>query len=83
MRVATLRPPSCDRDPSQCRISSLGGTSTAVAWSPTYDGDGKRTDAGDPNIHIEEWRCGTCRKRWATSTRYDQTTIIKTWSEEG
>jgi hypothetical protein len=70
-----MKHPSCDRDPSECRIVSRGGSSTLLAWSPVYDGNGKRIDKGDPNTHTVEVSCGACGRQWTESTRYGETTI--------
>jgi YD repeat-containing protein len=70
-----MRHPSCTHDPSECRLSSSGGTSTAMAWFPTYDGNGNRIGRGDPNIHTSQVSCSTCRMAWIESTQYGETTI--------
>lgn len=70
-----MRPPSCDRDPSECRISPGMSTSTCLAWSPVYDGNGKRLDKGDPNWHTSSASCGVCGKRRSETTRFGVITV--------
>jgi hypothetical protein len=63
----------CSRD--DCSISTGSGVSTCVAWQPTYDRNGNRTDRGDPNSHTTNVSCRTCRRSWTASTRFNETTI--------
>jgi hypothetical protein len=64
----------CERDAAECRITNLGGMSTMLGWSPTYDGDGNRTDRGNPNSLTEWWHCRTCNRRWSSKTKFGETT---------
>jgi len=63
----------CPRE--DCAIIDLGGASTCMGWTPTYDKHGNRTDRGDPNIHSNGLKCTTCGASWFASTQYGKTTI--------
>ena len=62
----------CQRE--DCRIVLGGGSSTLLAWTPTFDRHGKQIGS-DPNIHTQDVYCRTCRRRWITKTRSGETTI--------
>jgi hypothetical protein len=49
---------------------------TCMGWTPTYDKNGARTDAGDPNITTHGFKCGTCGKTWSVSIQYGDTKIF-------
>lgn len=63
----------CQRD--DCSLSAIGGVVTCLAWTPTYDKNGARTDRGDPNIHSSRLVCSTCGRRWSVQTQYGETTV--------
>ncbi len=63
----------CNR--SDCNITERSGVSTLVAWTPTYDKLGNRTDRGDPNSYTSELRCSKCGQQWSVVTRFGETTI--------
>ena len=50
---------------------------TLVAWTPTYDKNGDRTDKGDPNSYSQDAICETCGDKWHITTRYGETAIDK------
>ena len=65
---ATMRHPDCCKAPKYCRIRSLGGFSTAVAWTPLYDGDGNLLNV-DPNTHRHAFACDACGREWVRVVR--------------
>lgn len=65
----------CTRE--DCSITGGFGTSTCMAWTPTYDKNGNQTDRGDPNIHSSSLKCLTCGASWWLRTQYGETTIKK------
>jgi len=69
-----MRPPSCERDPAECRIVSHGMSRTLLGWMPTYDGNGRQIGR-DPNITTEDMECRTCGRRWTERTQYGETAI--------
>lgn len=71
-----LKHPECDRDGTECQIQISSGMATCMAWWPTYDGNGRRTDKGDPNIYTQDVHCYTCKRRWVRRTQFGETTII-------
>lgn len=48
---------------------------TALAYMPTYDRNGNRTDRGDPNTTTRSLSCTTCGKSWIARTQYGETTV--------
>lgn len=64
---------NCPRE--DCRLTSRGGATTCMGWSPQYDKHGNRVDCGDPNIHTQSYRCHTCGREWVASTQYGKTTF--------
>lgn len=63
----------CDRP--DCKLVDRGGVSTLMAWTPTYDKNGNRTDRGDPNIRHSTIQCLTCNREWDAKTQYGETTV--------
>ena len=66
-KVGELRHPSCP-SPSECRIRSEGATTTLMAWTPVFDGDGNPLNS-DPNTRDESYSCLTCRISWIRRTK--------------
>jgi hypothetical protein len=64
----------CQREDCQI-IGGNSSVSTYIAWTPTYDKSGKRTDRGDPNWSTTSYSCITCRAGWSVTRHYDETTI--------
>lgn len=52
-------------------------TRTCLAWTPTYDKHGNRTDRGDPNTSATSYRCATCNVEWIVRTQYGESTVQK------
>lgn len=65
----------CPRE--DCSLTSRGGASTCMAWTPTYDKHGHRTDSGDPNIHSGSLKCSSCGREWITQTQYGKTSVTE------
>jgi len=65
--------PDCSRE--DCLIQYLGGSSTLMSWTPTYDKDGNQVNQ-DPNTHTKAYRCTICSKQWCTKTRLGVVTLI-------
>lgn len=59
-----MRPPSCERDPSECRITPGASYTTGASWHPLYDGNGDRIGGGDTSTVITVMTCETCFKTW-------------------
>ena len=66
-RMRFGRNPICQRDPSQCRIQEHGTTTTCMAWSQVYDGNG-RLVSKDPNTSKTLMSCSTCHLKWNVIT---------------
>lgn len=65
---------NCQRE--DCSIvGGSCGVSTLVAWTPTYDKHGNRTDRGDPNTFTTTYKCVTCGASWSATTQYGETKI--------
>lgn len=75
MNVIQEMTKDCPRE--DCTLTSGLSTSTGLAWSPTYDKSGNRTDRGDPNYHNTEYRCSKCGASWIASTRFNETKITR------
>ena len=52
---------NCDR--KDCSIIMGVGTSTLMAWQPSYDKYGNKTSK-DPNTHSYTATCRTCQQKW-------------------
>lgn len=52
----------CPRE--DCRIQNLGGYTTCLGWTPTYDKYGKLLNS-DPNTTTWSYKCITCGKQWS------------------
>ena len=59
-----MRPPSCERDPSECRITPGASYTTGAPWHPLYDGNGNSIGGGDDTAIITMMECRTCGKSW-------------------
>lgn len=70
---------TCPRE--DCRIEHLGGTSTLMGWSPTFDKHGNQIGS-DPNIRISRSRCATCGAEWELRTQSDASSIKITKSRQ-
>lgn len=58
-----------------CRFRSLGGFTTAMAWSPEYDKNGKLLNH-DPNTQTWRYDCITCGKKYLETIK-DGKTIVE------
>lgn len=64
----------CERE--DCSITGgNSGISTCMAWTPTYDKHGNRTDQGDPNIFTTSYSCHACGKQWSVREQYGKAEI--------
>ncbi len=66
--------PSVCQHKEQCRLTYHGAITTCLGYTPIYDGNGKRVDAGDPNTRSVNVRCGACNASWWKVSQYDKTT---------
>lgn len=68
-----MNPEEC-KTKDDCRISSIGLSSTTCAnYEPVYDGNGNNTNP-DGNTTSGEVGCSNCYRSWSYSTRYGETT---------
>jgi hypothetical protein len=60
--MAAMQHPECTVPPEECRITTTSYT-TAVAWTPVYDGSGALVNK-DPNAATTTYSCATCARAW-------------------
>lgn len=65
--------PNCEKD---CRFTYHSSVSSAMAWYPEYDKNGKLLNA-NPNYHMTSVSCKVCGQRWRIIEKYGQTTIVQ------
>lgn len=70
-----MKHPECTNDPSECRIRSVSTGGPMLGWRPTYDGDGNRTDGGDPNWYSASQSRSTCKREWVETTHRGKVTV--------
>lgn len=78
-----MKHPDCSVPETECRIMHHGTVSTAMAWTPIYDGTGKLIGDGDPNIKVERYSCTTCHRAWIRHTERGVVSILTSLGEAG